>query len=576
MKLDTTNGREREDAVESSARSAFGIEYLFPWQRLVIANILDAVTATKAAQSRQPGKRGPETDISDCDDLYDEDGALRGRQIVLLPTGAGKSLCFQVPALLLDRATLVIYPLLALMGDQTRRMAEAGLEPVVFRGGQSAEERSAQFRRMEGSDGKPPARLIIANPEVLASGDLIDRIAARGVDHLAIDEAHCVSEWGDTFRPAYLELGAIVKRLKAPAVTAFTATASPAILERIAEILFAGRAHLVRGDADRPNIEYAVNRCGAKDAALIREAARRERPTVVFCATRGGTERAASLLRSALGDDDIRFYHAGLERDEKTGVESWFHGHGGAILCATCAWGLGVDKKDVRTVIHRDAPPTAESYVQESGRAGRDGKPATAVLLWSQSDRKRLSALPGSQRERAEVLIRLAEGGRCRREVLLEALGDPRAGDGAPGGERFVCSGCDVCRGTAVPYARDTALVLDFIRRNNRCRSRDEIVGELYAAGNRVSSESGYMGWRKSDFAGILGELEREGKIRTLETWPLKGKIALMKAAPFPSNDRRQGRFGKSVRLSFMRLPFPVRRRLPGIERHLSARSVPE
>jgi ATP-dependent DNA helicase RecQ len=529
MKPDDTQEfpQDSGDPVTERAAKTFGIDYLYPWQRLVIANILDAVDAVSTART---SNKGDDTRAETVDALHDEDGALRGRQIVLLPTGAGKSLCFQVPALFLERATLVVYPLLALMSDQIRRMDASGLEPAIFRGGQDKAEREAQYARLEGTDGKPPARLIIANPEVLSHGDIVNRIDRYGVDHLAIDEAHCVSEWGDSFRPAYLELGKLVERINPPATTAFTATASPAVLERVAEILFGGRAHLVRGESDRPNISYTVMRCRAKEAALVREVARRERPLVVFCATRGGTERAAQLLRNTFRDNDIRFYHAGLERDEKVDVERWFHGHDRAILCATCAWGMGVDKKDVRTVIHRDAPPTAESYAQEAGRAGRDGKPAEAILLWGPADRKRLEGLKGTQKERARSLIALAEENRCRRESLLAALGDPRAGPDAPGGEGIACSGCDVCAGAASDQARDEELVLDFLAKNDRCLTRDEISGALFDEGNEISMEKGgYTEWRRADFCGMLGDLEREGKVRTLERWPLKGKIALVR-----------------------------------------------
>jgi len=432
------------DPVTEIVQRYFGIEYLFPWQRLVVANILDAVEAAKAtdavastgatgatvtpavtaatlatAEAVTTSASAARDGGSPGDELYDEDGVLRGNQIVLLPTGAGKSLCFQVPALMLEGATLIVYPLLALMGDQARRMNQGGLDPAIFRGSQTHEEREAQFKRLEGKDGRPPARLVIANPEVLQGEEIISRIAKRGVDHIAIDEAHCISEWGDTFRPVYLELKKIAERLKPRAVTAFTATASPRTLARIAEALFDGRAHIVRGDSDRPNILYSVYHCRAKEAALIREVARRERPMIVFCATRGGTERTAHLLRETLEDTDIRFYHAGLQKEEKIALETWFLAHERAILCCTCAFGMGVDKKNIRTVIHRDAPPTVEAYVQEAGRGGRDGAIAEAVLLWSPADRKRLEKLPSPAKERASVLISFAESGRCRREVLL-------------------------------------------------------------------------------------------------------------------------------------------------------------
>lgn len=513
------------------ATALFGIPYLFPWQRLVVANILDAVEAIRNAEERKP----------DDDELFDEDGALRGRQIVLLPTGAGKSLCFQIPALLLDGPTLVIYPLLALMGDQTRSLRENGIEPVLFRGGQSPEERKALFRRLEGKDGKPPARLIIANPEVLAGKEVLDRIAKCRIAHLAVDEAHCVAEWGDTFRPSYLELGAIIERLDPPAVTAFTATASPPVLVRIAEVLYGGSAHLVRGDSDRPNISYSVYPCRAKESALIRETAKRPRPLVIFCATRGGTERTARLLRETFADTDIRFYHAGLQKDEKLEVEAWFHGHERAILVSTCAWGMGVNKKNVRTVIHRDPPPTAESYIQEAGRGGRDGTIAEAILLWSPADKKRIERLPEKQRIRAQVLVAFAESGQCRREVLLEALGEKRATAEAAEGERIVCSGCDICRGDAEFTAADEQAVLAFMGKNRRRHTHDETVSILYEAGNRISLErDGYRQWRRADFALVVDELVKEGKIVEGERWPWKDKLSICRQTRHREEPRGQ------------------------------------
>ena len=405
-------------------------------------------------------------------------------------------------------------------------MREAGLDPVIFRGEQDRTTREACLSRMEGTDGRPPARLIIANPEVLAGRRLMERIVARGIVHVAVDEAHCVSEWGDSFRPAYLALGDILKELDPSAVTAFTATASPAVLSRVAEVLFDGRAHVVRGDSDRPNIAYRVHLCRAKEPALLREALRCKRPLVVFCGTRGGTERAALVLREALDDPDVRFYHAGLEKDEKISVEKWFHGHPRGILCTTCAWGMGVDKKDVRTVIHRDPPPTAEAYVQEAGRGGRDGAMAEAVLLWSPEDGKRIARMDEPSRGRARILTEFAESGRCRREVLLEALGDPRAQAGAE--EGIACSGCDVCAGTAANVAGDGELVVEFLGRNQFCIGRGEAAALLCEAGNRYSRETtGTIIWKRSDFEMIIRELEKDGLVREISRWPLKGKLAL-------------------------------------------------
>lgn len=391
-----------DDPAAQAALENYGIKYLFPWQRLVIANIMDAAKG--------------------------EDREILGKQIVLLPTGAGKSLCFQIPAILLDGPTLVIYPLLALMSDQYRRMVEGGMKCVIFRGGQDEKERQENFRQLENG-----AKIIIANPEVLSNQNLLEQLCKCGIKHVAIDEAHCVSEWGDTFRPLYLELGPILKKLNVPVVTAFTATASPEVLSRIAQVLFDGEAHIVRSDSDRPNIHYYVKKVAAKKTAALILAKTEPRPMIIFCGTRSRTEDMAQELNTAYGDGTAKFYHAGLEREEKTEIEQWFFNQKDAVLCATCAYGMGVDKKDIHTVIHLDPPLTAEAYIQEAGRGGRDGSVANAILLWSQEDRVKFAQFPDSSRNSALRLF--AETTDCRRQVLLDALG----------AEQAVCSGCDIC-----------------------------------------------------------------------------------------------------------------------------------
>ena len=337
-----------DDPAAQAALENFGIKYLFPWQRLVVGNIMDSYFSAK--------RRGDEEGLLDCD----------GKQIVLLPTGAGKSLCFQIPAILMEGPTLVIYPLLALMSDQYRRMSEGGIKAAIFRGGQTAEERDENFRLLDGG-----AKIIIANPEILSDEKLTERLKEYGISHIAIDEAHCVSEWGDTFRPAYLELGKILRTLDVPVVTAFTATASPEVLARISDVLFNGEAHIVRSESDRPNIHYYVKKVASKKAAALVLAKTEARPMIIFCGTRSRTEDMAQELNTAFGAETAKFYHAGMERGEKTKIEEWFFSRKDAVLCATCAYGMGVDKKDIHTVVHLDPPQTAEAYIQEAGRGGR-------------------------------------------------------------------------------------------------------------------------------------------------------------------------------------------------------------
>ncbi|UKI54075.1 MAG: ATP-dependent DNA helicase RecQ [Treponema sp.] len=266
---------------------------------------------------------------------------------------------------------------------------------------------------------------------------LTGRLKEYGISHIAIDEAHCVSEWGDTFRPAYLELGKILRTLDVPVVTAFTATASPEVLARISDVLFNGEAHIVRSESDRPNIHYYVKKVASKKAAALVLAKTEARPMIIFCGTRSRTEDMAQELNTAFGAETAKFYHAGMERGEKTKIEEWFFSRKDAVLCATCAYGMGVDKKDIHTVVHLDPPQTAEAYIQEAGRGGRDGSVANAILLWNFEDSLRFAEFPSGSRKAA--LREFAGTKSCRRQVLLDALG----------AEQAVCSGCDICRGKA-------------------------------------------------------------------------------------------------------------------------------
>lgn len=509
------------DPVTETAEKVFSISYLYPWQRIVIANILDAAASVI---SENHAKACLEESESGTDILFrDEDGFLRGRQIVILPTGAGKSMCFQIPAMMLPGPTLVIYPLLALMHDQVAKLKAAGIEPVLFKGGQTEKERAEQFSRLKNRD----ASIIIANPEILSDKRILTAVKESGPVHIAIDEAHCVSEWGDTFRPAYLNLEAIIKELKAPVVTAFTATASPEVLERVTEVLFNGSAHLVRGSSDRENIIYHVQRCTVKDPALIKLAAESERPAVIFCGTRGRTQRLAALLQEYFQDENIKYYHAGLSREEKIKTENWFANAGQGILCSTCAWGMGVDIKNIRTVIHYDPPPTVEAYIQEAGRGGRDGLPSKAVLLWNDEDRKKIERLQEPAKTRASVMGTYAESGKCRRSVLLAALGESTLEESSSGAENRekACAGCDVCSGEAVFFSKEEALAEIFVRRNKRRYSINETSRILCEQANLYTrSRYGKNVWQMKDFTDILKKLQEKKKI-TSSTFIWKGKL---------------------------------------------------
>ena len=509
------------DEVQLTAKNSFGINYLYPWQRIVIANILDAVKSKELSTFYQNQVENGQLTKEELNEIiYDQDGNERGKQIVLLPTGAGKSLCFLVPSLLINGPTLILYPLLALMSDQQRRMEEGNMEIVVFKGQQSNEQRKANFEKL-----KNGAKVILANPEVLQSEKLLEEIAKFNIKHIAIDEAHCVSEWGDTFRPAYTTVGNIIKKLGNPVVTAFTATASPTVLERISQIMFDGNAHIVQSDSDRPNIIYHVVKTASKEKTALEYAEKSEKPLIVFCSTRKRAENLSKTFAEFFGYDKVKFYHAGLEKSEKDKIEKWFFPKDDGILCSTCAFGMGVDKKNIRTVIHLDPPPTAESYIQEAGRGGRDGKTSNAILLWSYENK--LSALKHPENSRERVLYKFAESTDCRRQILLDALG----------GEQAVCSGCDNCFGTSIHYAQDEKIALKFIKRFNKNFSIEEMEQKLQDVFNNQNVQNKQLRyWEIYDVRQIMKSLFEQEKIKVCK-FPWKDKVKIVSKR---KNDKKE------------------------------------
>lgn len=496
-----------DDYVTQTAYDAFGIKYLYPWQRLVVANILEAYEYQKKKD--------------EFENLDETDSFCKGRQIVLLPTGAGKSLCFQIPALLLDGPSLIIYPLLALMTDQQRRMEEGSLRSVIFRGGQSVEEREENFKKI-----KNGAQIILANPEVLQSDELLEQLCKVGIKHIAIDEAHCVSEWGDSFRPAYLGLGKVIKTINPPMITAFTATASPTVLSRVAEILFDGAAHIVRSESDRQNIHYFVKYASAKKKEALVLAKTELRPMIIFCGTRDKCEDMSMELNICFGEGTSRFYHAGLAKEEKEETEKWFYQSKDGVLCATCAYGMGVDKKDIKTVVHLETPATAEAYIQEAGRGGRDGSIAKAILIWSLEDSLNYSVYKKGSREAA--MREFAETTDCRRQVLLDSLG----------AEKAVCSGCDLCNARQQSnnkqkgerYVADWQATYSVIKKYRNSFNEDDIETTLFEKMNeRDRKILGVKTWTHGDTVEVVKQLKDSGKVE-LDNFLWKGRLRIRKA----------------------------------------------
>jgi ATP-dependent DNA helicase RecQ len=304
--------------------------------------------------------------------------------VVVLPTGGGKSLCYQVPALILPGLTVVISPLISLMKDQVDALVKRGI-PATFVNstltpGEVSERMSRVFRG--------ETRLLYLAPERFAFGNLAERLSQVGVSLLAVDEAHCISEWGHDFRPSYLRIGSIRDKLRARSTMALTATATPRVRSDIVHNLELSDPEVIVTGFDRTNLTYYVAPARSdddKDELLIKFLKERQGLAVVYASTRKAVERIAELLRK--NRLPAAAYHAGLDDDHRHEVQESFMKEKVRAIVATNAFGMGIDKANVRLVIHHAMPGTLEAYYQEAGRGGRDGQPAEAILLHAFRDR---------------------------------------------------------------------------------------------------------------------------------------------------------------------------------------------
>jgi len=371
------------------------------------------------------------------------DAVLAGENVLaVMPTGSGKSLCYQLPAIARSGLTLVVSPLIALMRDQVRALTAAG----VAAGSLNSSNEPAENARVMSLLRRRELRLLYVAPERLARPDTVEMLAESDVAMMAIDEAHCVSQWGHDFRPEYLTLGNVARQIGGRLQTlAFTATADAPTRNDIVDKLFAKPPRVFVRSFDRPNLRLAFKPKERSSRQVLSFARSHEAESgIVYCASRRKVEELAEAMKAA-GINALP-YHAGLDKAVRDANQDAFQQQDGVVMTATVAFGMGIDKPDVRFVCHADLPANVEAYYQEIGRAGRDGLAADTLTLYSLGDMqlRRLQIEQGEspderkriERQRLGALLSLAEAPRCRRQTLLAYFGEASQ----------ACGNCDLCQ----------------------------------------------------------------------------------------------------------------------------------
>ena len=436
-------------------KEIFKIRYLMPYQEMVITRILENSKEEKHS--------------------YD---------LTILPTGSGKSLCFMLPAFLFEKKyTILLYPLLSLMNDQAGRFKNLGIPYSLICGGMDKDIKHKELERLRRFESK----ILITNMESLlvlqSRNDL--RFMHKKLELLVIDEAHTVSSWGLTFRPSYRELGRMIELLAPHQCHAFTATLDKDNEMNLKKMLFPLRCvNVLRASADRENIFYAAMRTLNFRMDLIRILKGDNRlPALVFCRYRKETERLSNLFSPYFKSS---YYHAGLDKEERKKKEEEFAGCGSMVMFATNAYGMGVDKKDIRTVVHLSIPDSALDYLQETGRAGRDGDPSLAVLLYNPSDNGELSDV--------------FKSGQCIRYGILEKMGDVSCKNG--------CLSCSSCSGFLTSCGEEE--IKEKIRKHFLLHTEKTLLFFLLH-----KKKGGLDGWRKDEAAKALRILMKEGTVKS-------------------------------------------------------------
>ncbi len=369
------------------------------------------------------------------------DTVLNGQDaLVLMPTGGGKSICFQVPAIVMPGITVVISPLIALMKDQVQALRANGIEAAYINS--SLTSREQNMLEQDCLNGK--IKILYIAPERLFSNNYLNFVKRLNVNLFAIDEAHCVSFWGHDFRPEYTQLNILKEEFPAIPVIALTATADKVTRKDILKQLKIESAEIFISSFDRPNLSLTVLP-GRKRIQVIKDflSTKTGQPGIIYCLSRKSTEEVAEKLRQ----DGIKakHYHAGMDNVYRSQTQDEFIKDDIQVICATIAFGMGIDKSNVRWIIHYNMPKNIESFYQEIGRAGRDGMPAETIMFYSFADfmmqQDMLKDITGERRELQEAKLerikQYAEAEICRRRILLTYFNEPADKD---------CGNCDVCK----------------------------------------------------------------------------------------------------------------------------------
>lgn len=388
------------ETYRKTARESFSIHYLKPYQELIVRHILEA-----------------------------EESGRGSRLLACLPTGSGKSICFMLPAMLLKGKTMILYPLLSLMKDQMDRFERSRIKAVSLKGGMERSERDNTLNSFIKED----VKVMVTNPEMLIylfESKKLESIK-RVLSMIVIDEVHTAITWGESFRPSFSRLNEIFSFLRPTHIAAFTATMDLSIERGLVDLIFNGeRPYTVHASADRENIFYHSLKSYSKLSDIQRILKKEEaRPALIFTRSRIETERIKELLSPYF---EIESYHAGMEKEKRRAIEEWFMKSCSGVLASTTAFGMGVDKPNIRTVIHTTIPETSSDFLQESGRGGRDGEKCHSYVLYHPNEKSTL-----------DHIFKTKE---CIRMSLLKDMNE------TPESERcLACSSCsdekDECRG---------------------------------------------------------------------------------------------------------------------------------